>query len=121
MNYWDEVKRIQIELKQALHINTMEATAIIDGITGKLGYLFTMSYIHHADKRDDMLRTVAELEKKGEQLELIKVLKDFYDNQKTEYLAGGELTEDEIVQNASTLEQVISQLEKEVKEYITKH
>jgi hypothetical protein len=40
MNYWDEVKRIQIKLKSALSIPTGPATAIIDGITSKYGYLF---------------------------------------------------------------------------------
>jgi len=66
MNYWNEVKRIQNKLKTALVIGTAQATDIIDGITGKLGYFFRVDNdIYHAVKRDDVLKMIAELEKKG--------------------------------------------------------
>jgi len=41
MSYWDEVKRIQVSMRSA-SIYTEEATKIIDGITEKLGYFFTV-------------------------------------------------------------------------------
>jgi molybdenum cofactor biosynthesis enzyme MoaA len=122
MNYWNEVKRIRDNLRADLGIGTAQASEIVDGIMGKRGYLFRLDNdIFHAVKRDEVLRMIAELEKKGEQLELVEEYKKFYGAKEEEYINAGKLTEDELVQNASTLEQVISQLEEEAKEYIIKH
>jgi hypothetical protein len=118
MDYWNEVKRIQIKLKSALNTGTQQATEIIDGITGKLGYFFNLNnVIYHSDSRDRILSALAETEKKGEQPELVKERKEHYQTQ-NEYVAAEELTDDEMVQKASILEQVVRQLEAEVDEYI---
>ena len=118
MDYWNEVKRIQIKLRSALVTGTQEATEIIEGITGKLGYFFTAgNAIYNSDSRDKVLSALAEAEKKGEQPELIKELKKHYENAK-EYIVAEKLTDEEKNEKASKLEQVVRQLEAEVDEYI---
>ena len=118
MDYWNEVKRIQIKLKSTLSIGTSEASDIIDNITGKLGYIFCIgNSIYHSDSRDRVLSTLAEAKKKGEPPEMIEELIKHYEN-KNEYVTAEELTDDEKIKNASTLEQTVRQLETEVDEYI---
>jgi hypothetical protein len=76
MNYWNEVKRIRDNLRADLGIGTAQAGEIADGIMGKRGYFFRLdNAIYHAVKRDDVLRMIAELEKKGGQLELVEEFK----------------------------------------------
>ncbi|MDR1948182.1 MAG: hypothetical protein LBQ38_02210 [Spirochaetaceae bacterium] len=117
MNYWDEVKRIQIKLKTALCIPTNQATDIIGDITGKLGYIFTVNHIYHSVLRDNVLARLAEAKKRGEQPEMIAQLEDYYRNEK-EYVVAEELEDAEIAECASELDQVVRQLETEVDEYI---
>jgi uncharacterized protein (DUF2164 family) len=114
MDYWNEVKRIQIKLKSALGIGTEEATGIIESITGKLGYFFYVgNKIRHADSRDNVFRMIAEIEKSGKEPETVAALKAHYKDAK-EYIVAEELTDAETAQSASKLEQVIRQLETEV-------
>jgi len=46
MNYWDEIKRIQVSMRSA-SIPTNEASDIINEITKRYGYLFTVDNIYN--------------------------------------------------------------------------
>jgi hypothetical protein len=117
MNYWNEVKRIQNKLKFALCIPTNQAIDIIDDITAKLGYFFKIDHIYHSDLWDNVLARLAEVKKRGEQLEMIAQLEDYYRNEK-KYVVAEELEDAEIAERATELDQVVRQLETGVDEYI---
>ncbi|MDR0663798.1 MAG: hypothetical protein LBF80_06975 [Spirochaetaceae bacterium] len=121
MNYWDEVKRIQIKLKSALVIGTAEATGIIEGITGKLGYFFYVDgSVWHSDSRENIFRMIVGIEKKGGHEAEVAMLKDIYKDAK-EYVAAEQLTAGEIADNAVAIEQVVRQLDVETDAYIKAH
>jgi len=64
MSYWDEVKRIQVSMRSA-SIYTNEASDIIDGITGKYGYLFTIDNIYNAVPIAEIRRMISAAKKRG--------------------------------------------------------
>jgi hypothetical protein len=117
MSYWDEVKRIQVSMRSA-SIYTEEATKIIDGITAKLGFRFTMDSIYKAIPIEEIQQMISEIKKRGgdaaaQAEELEKAYKDA-----GPFVAGEKLTETEINDSKTKLDGVIRQLEIEVSEYV---
>ncbi|MDR2484740.1 MAG: hypothetical protein LBD55_05045 [Treponema sp.] len=111
MNYWDEVKRIQVSMRSA-SIYTQEATEIINGITGKLGYLFTVNSIYKAVPIEEIRRMIITLKEKGGQhAEMAAQMEAVYQKYPDgSFIPGEKMTEAEIADSKDTLETLIHQL-----------
>jgi hypothetical protein len=120
MSYWDEVKRIQVSMRSA-SIYTKEATEIINGITGKYGYLFTIGAIYKAVPIEEIKRIISEAKKRGgNDAAQAAALEEAYKDAGP-FVVGEALTETEITSSKTILDNVIRQLEIEVSEYIRQH
>jgi len=119
MSYWDEVKRIQVSMRSA-SIYTEEATEIIDGITGKHGYIFSINSIYNAVPIEEIRRIISEAKKRGgNDAAMAAEMEEAYKDTGS-FVVGEELTETEITENKTALDNVIRQLETEVSEYLKK-
>jgi len=119
MNYWDEVKRIQVSMRGA-SIYTEEATKIIDGITGKHGYFFTVNAIYKAVPMEEINRIISEAKKRGGDDAVMAVEMEEAYKDEGPFVVGEELAEAEIIENKAALDNVIRQIEAEVSEYLKK-
>ncbi|MDR3171822.1 MAG: hypothetical protein LBU17_09380 [Treponema sp.] len=117
MNYWDEVKRIRVSMRSA-SIYTSEATEIINGITGKYGYLFTVNHIYQAVPIEEIRRMISEIKKGGGAAAAQAAAMEEAYQDAGRFVVGEELTETEIAGSKTKLDSVIRQLELEVSEYI---
>ena len=119
MSYWDEVKRIQVSMRSS-SIYTNEASDIIDGITGKYGYLFTVDNIYNAVPIEEIRKMISAAKKRGgSDAALAAEMEAAYANAGP-FAVGEELTEAEIIDKKDELDNVIRQLEAEVEEYVKK-
>jgi hypothetical protein len=117
-DYWSEVKRIQVSMRAA-SIYTAEATGIINGITGKRGYLFTMDSIYRAIPIEEVRRMITAIKEKGVQYaEQAAALEEIYGSDTGPFVVGEKLTEAEIAEEKTRLDETISQLEAEVSERV---
>ena len=120
MSYWDEVKRIQVSMRSA-SIYTNEASDIIDGITGKHGYLFTIDKIYNAVPIEEIRKMISEAKKRGGHDAALAVEMEAAYAGAGPFVPGEELTKAEINDKKDELDNVIRQLEAEVNECIRKH
>jgi hypothetical protein len=98
MNYWTEVKRIQVSMR-SVSIYTAEATKIINGITGKYGYFFTIDSIYKAVPIEEIKRMISGMKEKGGTVAALAAgLEEFYKDEGP-FVCGEELTEAEISDN----------------------
>jgi uncharacterized coiled-coil protein SlyX len=112
-DYWNEVKRIQVSMRAA-SIYTAEATRIINGITGKYGYLFGVDSIYRATPIEEINRMLAEMKNKGSQYaEQAAIIEECYKNSGP-FTAGEKLTQVEITAEKAKLDETIQRLEIEV-------
>ena len=113
MNYWNEVKRIQVSMRSA-SIYTEEATKIIDGITGKLGYIFSVTGIYKAVPIEEINRIISAAKERGGDDAIMAAEMEAMYKDEGPFVVGEELTEAEIIDSKPTLDNVIRQLEVEV-------
>jgi len=117
MSYWDEVKRIQVSMRSA-SIYTNEASDIIDSITGKYGYLFTIDNIYNAVPIEEIKNMILTAKAKGGQNAAIATEMEAAYANAGPFVHGEELTEAEIIDKKDDLDKVIKLLEAEVNEYV---
>jgi hypothetical protein len=116
MNYWEEVKRIQIKMR-SVSILTAEATAIIDGITAKHGYYFRVGGIYRAVPIEEIRHMISEIKKMGGHDAEATAMEEAYKDAGN-FVNGDKLEEAEIAEKKTELEQVVRQLVIEVDEYL---
>jgi hypothetical protein len=119
MNYWEEVKRIQIKMRSG-SIWTAEATEIIDKITEKRGFYFRLGGVSRAVPIEEIRNMLSEIKKKGGHDAEVAVMEEHYKDAGN-FVNGDKLEEAEIAERKAELEQVVQQLEIEVDEYLRKH
>jgi len=120
MNYWNEVKRIQVSMRSA-SIYTEEATKIIDEITGKHGYFFTVGGIYKAVPIEEINRIISDAKSRGGgDAVMAEEMEEAYKDEGP-FVVGEELTEAEITESKAALDNVIRQLEVEVSEILKNH
>jgi len=120
MSYWDEVKRIQVSMRSA-SIYTEEASKIIDEITGRNGYFFTITNIYEAVPIERINKTISEAKARGRDDALMAAEMEKAYKDEGPFVVGEELSEDDIIERKAELDDVIRKLEAEVSEYIKKH
>jgi hypothetical protein len=120
MNYWDEVKRIRnvVRADSGWSISLEQASKIVDGITEKYGYYFHIDSIFRAVPIAEIEGMIAGLKKRGGNKALYaSAIEEVYKDAGS-FVNGDKLAEAEITARRNELEQVVRQLEREVKEYL---
>ena len=119
MNYWEEVKRIQVKMRSA-SIWTAEASEIIDRITEKHGYYFRVNSIFRAVPIEEIRQMIAEAKKSGGNEAEIAAVEEVYKDAGS-FVIGDKLEEAEVTERQAELEKIVRRLEVEVDEYLQAH